>query len=69
MSASVYPTIRATSGAAGDPAIERAHVLRLCRHYTRDAEAAEDLTQEALFEAWRAGHRLSADVTQDDRLR
>src|SRR5688572_30225603 len=52
-----------------DPAAERAHLLRLCRHFTRDADAAEDLTQEALFEAWRAAHKLSDAATPDDRRR
>src|SRR5687768_16618553 len=62
MSTSVYPE-------AHDPAAERAHLLRLCIHFTRDPDAAEDLTQESLYEAWRSAHKLSAAATSDDRRR
>ena len=59
MSASVY----------ADPAAERAHLLRLCRHFTHDGDAAEDLAQESLFEAWRCAHKLSSTATEEERLR
>lgn len=39
-------------------AAERAHVVRLCARFTGDRDAAEDLAQETLFEAWRHEHRL-----------
>ena len=58
-----------TAAVYADPVAERGHLLRLCRHFTHDADAAEDLTQEVLFEAWRAGHKLSADATAEERLR
>jgi RNA polymerase sigma-70 factor (ECF subfamily) len=41
----------------------RAHsrqVLSLCRRMTRDASFAEDCTQEAFFNAWRALHRYES---------
>jgi RNA polymerase sigma-70 factor (ECF subfamily) len=38
---------------------ERARIVRLCAHLTGDAEAAEDLAQEAMIEAWRTSIRLS----------
>ncbi|HEV2122167.1 MAG TPA: sigma factor, partial [Chloroflexota bacterium] len=37
---------------------ERGRVLGLCVRLTGDLDAAEDLAQETLFEAWRAEHRL-----------
>lgn len=37
---------------------ERARVVRFCLRYTRDPDAAEDLAQEALVEAWRGWHKL-----------
>jgi RNA polymerase sigma-70 factor (ECF subfamily) len=37
---------------------ERARLVRLCAALTGDAEAAEDLAQEALVEAWRHRDRL-----------
>src|SRR5437763_1730092 len=33
--------------------LERARLVRLCTRFTGDVEAAEDLAQETLFEAWR----------------
>ena len=39
-------------------AAERARLARLCAHLTGDAEAADDLAQETLLEAWRAAHKL-----------
>jgi len=49
------PTPAALAAALGD---ERARLTRLCARLTGDADAAEDLAQEALLEAWRAAHRL-----------
>jgi RNA polymerase sigma-70 factor (ECF subfamily) len=37
---------------------ERARLVRLCLRYTRDSDAAEDLAQETLVEAWRGWHKL-----------
>jgi RNA polymerase sigma factor (sigma-70 family) len=37
---------------------ERAHLIRLCATLTGDREAAEDLAQETLLEAWRHRHAL-----------
>lgn len=37
---------------------ERARLVRLCRRLTGDADAAEDLAQETLLEAWRLRERL-----------
>jgi len=39
-------------------AAERARIVRLCAHLTGDAQAAEDLAQETLVEAWRHAHKL-----------
>jgi len=39
-------------------AAERARLVRLCARITGDADAAEDLAQETLVEAWRARGRL-----------
>lgn len=38
---------------------ERARLVRLCSRLTGDADAAEDLAQETLLEAWRHLHRLT----------
>ncbi len=38
--------------------LERAGLVRLCHHLTGDPDAAEDLAQETLFEAWRNAHKL-----------
>ncbi|HEU0001434.1 MAG TPA: RNA polymerase sigma factor [Ktedonobacteraceae bacterium] len=37
---------------------ERARLVRLCAHLTGHPEAAEDLAQETLLEAWRNQHKL-----------
>ena len=37
---------------------EYPRLVRLCRALTRDADAAEDLVQETLVEAWRNRHKL-----------
>lgn len=37
---------------------QRARLTRLCARLTGDADAAEDLAQETLLEAWRATHKL-----------
>ena len=38
---------------------ERIRIVRLCQQITGRAEAAEDLAQDALSEAWRLRHRLT----------
>jgi RNA polymerase sigma-70 factor (ECF subfamily) len=40
---------------------ERSRLIRLCAGLTGDVEAAEDLAQETLLEAWRHVHHLRAD--------
>ena len=37
---------------------ERTRLVRLCARLTGDADAAEDLAQETLLEAWRHAHKL-----------
>lgn len=37
---------------------DRARLVRLCAYLTGDADAAEDLAQETLVEAWRHAHKL-----------
>src|SRR6476619_1827962 len=37
---------------------EREHLVRLCAAITHDRDAAEDLAQETLLEAWRNAHKL-----------
>ncbi|HUY78104.1 MAG TPA: RNA polymerase sigma factor [Ktedonobacterales bacterium] len=49
------PAQSALTAALGD---ERARLTRLCARLTGDADAAEDLAQEALLEAWRSFHKL-----------
>ncbi len=48
----------AMTGLATALADERARLTRLCARLTGDADAAEDLAQEALLEAWRAARKL-----------
>jgi RNA polymerase sigma-70 factor (ECF subfamily) len=44
---------------------ERAHLVRLCTAITHDRDAAEDLAQETLLEAWRQRHAIPLrDQTQ-----
>jgi RNA polymerase sigma factor (sigma-70 family) len=38
--------------------LERAGLVRLCARLTGNLDAAEDLAQETLFEAWRNAHKL-----------
>jgi RNA polymerase sigma factor (sigma-70 family) len=48
-------------GATGHEAtlpLERARLVRLCLQLTGDVDAAEDLAQETLYEAWRHRHRV-----------
>jgi RNA polymerase sigma factor (sigma-70 family) len=42
----------------GEIASDRPRVVALCRRLTGDADAAEDLAQEALLIAWHTAHRL-----------
>ncbi len=37
---------------------QRAKLVRLCMDWTGDADAAEDLAQEALLQAWQRAHQL-----------
>src|SRR5437870_3335209 len=37
---------------------DRARLVRLCARLTGDLDAAEDLAQETLYEAWRNAHKL-----------
>src|SRR5260370_6852491 len=46
---------------------ERAHLVRLCAAITHDRDAAEDLAQETLLEAWRQQH-ASPLLDQTQRL-
>src|SRR5215469_158186 len=39
---------------------ERGRIVRYCARYTGSADAAEDLAQETLVEAWRHAERLRA---------
>ena len=45
---------------------ERARLVRLCAYLSGEPDAAEDLAQETLFEAWRHVERLT-DVSGSDR--
>jgi RNA polymerase sigma-70 factor (ECF subfamily) len=60
--AEVAEAVGARAGAAGDEAEvaarERAQLVRLCGRLTGDVDAAEDLAQETLYEAWRNAHKL-----------
>src|SRR5579875_619799 len=49
------PAAKAEQDAAG----ERARLVRLCARLSGSAEAAEDLAQETLLEAWRQAHKLN----------
>ena len=46
-------------------AAERARLVGLCTAVTRDRDAAEDLAQEALLQAWRIRHRLHDPAGRD----
>jgi RNA polymerase sigma factor (sigma-70 family) len=46
--------------------VERARLVRLCAALSGDRDAAEDLAQETLLEAWRQRHKLT-DVRGADR--
>lgn len=51
---------RADEAATSDAAwsAERMRLVRACARITGDAEAAEDLAQDTLIEAWRHAHTL-----------
>src|SRR5918911_548179 len=59
------PAVDLTETLAG----ERAGLVRLCARATGDPDAAEDLAQETLFEAWRAAHKLHSGASADERGR
>lgn len=40
------------------PAFPHARLVRLCAYFSGDPQAAEDLAQETLIEAWRNAHKL-----------
>src|SRR6266542_3755898 len=48
---------------------ERARLVRLCARLTGDVDAAEDLAQETLYEAWRNAHKLRDPADADGRTR
>jgi RNA polymerase sigma factor (sigma-70 family) len=52
------PRLLGLADLSTETAGERAHLERLCFRLTGDADAAEDLAQETLVEAWRLQHRL-----------
>jgi RNA polymerase sigma-70 factor (ECF subfamily) len=56
-------------GLEAEVGAERARLVRLCARATGDPDAAEDLAQETLFEAWRAAHKLRPGATADERGR
>lgn len=43
---------------------ERSRIVRLCARFTGDAEAAEDLAQETLIEAWRHAAQLRDEAAR-----
>ena len=61
------PAVAGTTEAA--LAAERARLVRLCARLTGDANAAEDLAQQTLLEAWRLRERLHALSDGDVRAR
>jgi RNA polymerase sigma factor (sigma-70 family) len=51
--------LTASTAGADDALIsEYSRLVRLCAHLTADVDAAEDLAQETLYEAWRSEHKL-----------
>lgn len=48
-----------------EAARERARLVRLCARLSGSAEAAEDLAQETLLEAWRQAHKLREPAGRD----
>ncbi len=54
----MQPATGRVTGFAEVTSDERAQLVRLCARLVGDREAAEDLAQEALLEAWRNGHKL-----------
>src|SRR6266545_639830 len=50
-------------------AAERARLVRLCARLTGDIDAAEDLAQKTLYEAWRNAHKLRDPADADGRRR
>ena len=51
------PTDR-TDSVQAEAMLERAKLVRLCARLTGNVDAAEDLAQEALVEAWRHSYKL-----------
>jgi RNA polymerase sigma-70 factor (ECF subfamily) len=51
-------TMADTTGLAQAVPSERARLVRLCVRLTGNLDAAEDLAQETLYEAWRNAHKL-----------
>jgi RNA polymerase sigma-70 factor (ECF subfamily) len=54
-----------TEGAPARDARERARLVRLCARLTGSGDAAEDLAQETLLEAWRNAHKLRDPAGRD----
>jgi RNA polymerase sigma-70 factor (ECF subfamily) len=57
VTSAIHP-VASLAPAAPFSAMERGRVLGLCVRLTGDPDAAEDLSQETLIEAWRSEHRL-----------
>jgi len=47
-----------TDSVQAEATLERARLVRLCARLTGNVDAAEDLAQETLFEAWRNAYKL-----------
>ena len=52
------PALTATFDIEALLSAERQRLVRLCAHFSGDRDAAEDLAQETLIEAWRHHDRL-----------
>lgn len=62
----MYATMAAVVDAGMWQGVERARLVRLCAALSGDRDAAEDLAQETLLEAWRHRHKLT-DTGGTDR--
>jgi RNA polymerase sigma-70 factor (ECF subfamily) len=54
----LYEATGGTDQLEAAAALEREGVVRLCARLTGDPDAAEDLAQDTLYEAWRNAHKL-----------
>lgn len=64
-------TLNDAMGAAGLPwvAADRPRLVGFCAHVTGRPDAAEDLAQETLLEAWRNRGKLAPGASEDERAR